>query len=84
MEEHDQITTQVRRSLGRADRFDNYREIAARFDSVGACGHPIKKGDAIGYNARAKVCRCSTCWSKWVAENRAAAADEAFMSGGSW
>lgn len=27
-----------------ANRFDNYREITAKFDSTGKCGHAIKKG----------------------------------------
>ena len=75
------IERQVRRSLARADRFDNYRQLTARFDSVGACGHPIRKGDLIGYSPRAKTCRCAACWSRWCDENAAAAADEAFMAG---
>jgi len=29
------------RRMASADRFDNYREILARFASMGACGHPI-------------------------------------------
>jgi len=29
-------------------RFNDYREIVARFDSIGACGHPVKKGDYAG------------------------------------
>lgn len=59
----------------KADRFDNYREIAAKFDSTGVCGHPIKKGDRIGYN-KAHGCRCTDCWTKWVEENREADAIE--------
>jgi hypothetical protein len=65
----------VSRRLRTADRFDNYREITAKFDSTGKCGHPIKKGDRIGYN-RNHGCHCSSCWSKWSAENREADAIE--------
>ena len=36
-------------------RFNDYREIVARFDSIGACGHPVKKGDEVGYNRRGGV-----------------------------
>lgn len=60
----------------RADRFDNYREILARFASMGACGHPIKKGEVIGYNST-HGCRCTACWIKWREENREADAVEA-------
>jgi hypothetical protein len=66
-----EISRSVIRRLKTADRFDNYREIIAKFDSTGLCGHPIKKGDRIGYN-RNHGCRCSSCWSSWVAENREA------------
>lgn len=81
--EHEAISSSVRRSLRTADRFDNYREITAKFASVGKCGHPIKPGDRIGYNKR-HGCQCANCWSKWSAENAAAAADEAMMGGGTW
>ena len=73
--EHEIISQSVRRSLRTADRFSNYREITAKFDSTGKCGHPIKKGDRIGYNKN-HGCHCSSCWSKWVAENREADAIE--------
>ncbi len=69
--EFDEISSRVRRQLSTANRFDNYREIRAKFDSTGACGHSIKKGDVIGWNKR-YGCRCSNCWSKWVAENHEA------------
>jgi hypothetical protein len=62
---------------GGADRFDNYCEIAARFDSTGACGHAIHKGDVIGWNRRARKARCTDCWTRWVAENAEADAMEA-------
>lgn len=52
-----------------ADRFPNYREITARFDSDGSCGHEIKRGDRIGWNRRAKRTQCAACWSRWCAEN---------------
>ena len=52
-----------------ADRFSNYRTITAKYASVGACGHPIKAGDEVGYHAGLKICRCSGCWQRWVAEN---------------
>ena len=61
----------INRQLKTADRFDNYREISAKFNSTGTCGHQIKKGDQIGYN-RNHGCRCASCWSTWKAENREA------------
>lgn len=60
------------------DRFSNYREIVAKFASTAACGHPVKAGDRIGWNSRARKVRCAQCWRDWVAENDAAAADERF------
>lgn len=70
-----EIASSVSRRLRTADRFDNYREITAKFDSTGKCGHPIKKGDRIGYNRNFRP-PCAACWSKWVAENREADAIE--------
>jgi hypothetical protein len=55
-----------------ADRFDNYAEISAKFDSVAKCGHPVKVGDRIGYH-RAHGVRCADCWRVWCAENAEAA-----------
>ena len=55
--------------MSQFDRFDCYRTITARFDSTGACGHPIKRGDKIGWNRRAKKARCAECWRKWQAED---------------
>jgi hypothetical protein len=69
--------------LKRADRFDNYREITAKFNSIGKCGHQITKGDRIGYNKRFG-CQCSNCWSRWVAENREADAIEAGYMNSPW
>ena len=57
------------------DRFDHYRSITARFNSTGKCGHPIKKGDQIGYH-RTHGCRCADCWAKWSSENREAEMQE--------
>ena len=65
------IARSINRRLRTADRFDNYREITAKFDSTGKCGHEIKKGDRIGYN-KDHGCRCSVCWDKWYAENKEA------------
>lgn len=59
-----------------ADRFDNYREITAKFDSLGKCGHQIKRGDRIGYH-RTHGCQCADCWARWSAENAEAAQYEA-------
>jgi hypothetical protein len=63
-------------------RFDDYHEIEAKFDSVGKCGHEIKKGDVIGYAPRTKEARCNSCWQRWVGENEAADFDEQVYSGG--
>lgn len=60
-------------------RFDDYREITAKFASTGKCGHEIRKGDRIGYN-RQDGCYCAGCWRTWVAENRAADEDERFYA----
>jgi hypothetical protein len=68
-----------RRSYGynrHADRFDNYREIDARFASTGTCGHAISKGDRIGWHPTIKKTQCTACWSRWVAENAEADALE--------
>lgn len=59
-----------------SNRFDNYREIISKFDSVGSCGHEIKKGDRVGWS-RKYGCECASCWERWVAENREADAIEA-------
>ncbi|UCC32309.1 MAG: hypothetical protein JSU86_08505 [Phycisphaerales bacterium] len=64
------------RGGGSADRFDNYREIEARFDSTGTCGHEISKGDVIGWHPKLRKTQCTTCWGKWVAENQEADAIE--------
>ena len=62
-------------------RFNDYRDITARFDSMstacgtrdGAPGHAIKKGDSIGYGRKrygAAETMCAACWHKWQSENR--------------
>lgn len=66
-----QETKAIASRLTKEDRFENYREITARFDSTGKCGHSIKKGDTIGWNKRFGV-YCSSCWSNWSAENHEA------------
>lgn len=63
-----------------ANRFDNYKELVSKFDSVGACGHPIKKGQVIGWHAIHKA-QCAACWSRWVEENREADALEGRFMG---
>ena len=78
-----ETTRRVMRQLRTADRFDNYREITARFDSTGKCGHQIKKGDRIGWNKR-HGCHCADCWSRWSAENREADAIEAGYMPSCW
>lgn len=61
----------MRRSYYRqsADRFPNYREITARFDSTGTCGHEIRKGDVIGWHPKLKKTYCQACWARWCEEN---------------
>lgn len=78
-----ETTARINRQLRTANRFDNYREITAKFDSTGECGHPIKKGDRIGWNKR-HGCQCANCWSRWVAENREADAIEAGYMPSCW
>ena len=63
-----------------SDRFDNYRDIDARFNSTGSCGHAIKKGQAIGYNPRNKRTQCAECWRVWQLENANAAGYEQYGS----
>ncbi len=58
------------------DRFDNYREIDARFASTGSCGHAISKGDRIGWHPSLKKTQCADCSRRWVAENAEAEAYE--------
>jgi hypothetical protein len=66
------------RSRGQ-NRFENYREITAKFDSKGSCGHAIKRGDVIGWH-KTHGAKCPDCWSTWSAENAAAAQDEAMYA----
>lgn len=59
-------------------RFDDHREITAKFDSTASCGHAIKTGDRIGYGRKhgQSSTQCPDCWGKWSAENREADAIE--------
>lgn len=59
-------------------RFNDYREIIAKFDSTGSCNHPIKRGESIGYSRfkGTSFTQCHNCWVKWVNENREADAME--------
>lgn len=72
-----QLARSIRRQMKNSDRFDNFREIRAKFSSEGTCGHQIKKGEIIGFNPRTKSTSCPDCWARWVAENREADAIEA-------
>ena len=64
------------RNSRHADRFDNYRELDARFASAGTCGHSIAKGDRIGWHPSLKKTQCAACWLRWVSENAEAAVME--------
>lgn len=57
------------------NRFSNYVSLTAKFDSIGNCNHPIKKGESIGWNRRHGA-KCQACWLKWSEENREAEAYE--------
>lgn len=59
-------------------RFNDCREITAKFNSTGTCGHAITAGDRIGYGRKhgQTNTHCQACWSKWTAENREAEAIE--------
>lgn len=48
--------------------FSNYIGIRAEYDSTASCGHPIKKGNLIGYNTIVKRTQCADCWSRWQRE----------------
>ena len=54
-----------------ARNYNHYREIPAKFDSQGTCGHAIRKGDTIGYSPakyrgdKAET-QCAECWRKWT------------------
>lgn len=58
------ISVQLRMHKTKQDRFENYRELTSRFDSHGACGHRIRKGELIGWNRRHGA-KCSSCWAAW-------------------
>lgn len=63
------------RSNRNADRFENYRELSSNRDDTGKCGHPIKKGEVIGWHPRHGA-QCAGCWERWKAENAEAQAIE--------
>ena len=73
------------RSYGQP-RFYDYREITAKFDSTGTCGHDIKQGQVIGYcrRNRKSYTQCAACWQKWVAENQEADAIESGYINNCW
>jgi len=51
-------------------RFDDFREITARFDSPPErtrCGHAIQAGDRILYHRKGGV-YCAACSRRWAAE----------------
>ena len=75
-----------RRSYGASGtpRFTDYREIEARFDSMGSCGHAIKQGERIGYAPRHRQTQCAACWARWCAENAEADALEAGYGACPW
>jgi|GEM_PF-2302449 len=53
-------------------RFNDHRELTAKFHSIGTCGHEIMKGQRIGYatsRSGRKSVICPACWAKWCAEN---------------
>ena len=55
-------------------RFNDYREVVARFATVGTrCHHEIRPGDRIGYAPRSKHWICADCWRAWAHENAEAA-----------
>lgn len=55
-----------------ADRFNNYREMIARYTGKCSCGATIKPGQVMGYHAGLKKGKCAHCWQSWSAENREA------------
>lgn len=57
-------------------RFNDYREIEARYDGEGCRGartgpHPVHQGDRIGYARRGRrsLVVCADCWRRWSDEN---------------
>jgi len=71
------VAARINRQLSRANRFDNYRELTAKYPGTcNQCKGKVKKGDRVGWNKRYGVV-CPTCWNKWVAENAEADAIEA-------
>lgn len=52
-------------------RFADFRPITAKYASIGTCGHPIAKGDLIGFAPKAKETCCRPCLTRWQGENAA-------------
>ena len=68
-----------------SDTFRDYRQIVAKRSTpagLTACGHAVRSGDIIGWNARLKRVRCQPCWDRWCRENEAADFDERVIGGG--
>ena len=40
----------------------SFKEITARFQTTGSCGHLIMRDDVIGYDRAGMRTRCETCW----------------------
>lgn len=60
-----------------ARNFNQYRELVAKFDSAGTCGHPIARGDVIGFSRLGRwsspQTQCAQCWDAW---KRSVASDD--------
>lgn len=56
------------------------RWITARFDSQGACGHSIKRGERIFYYPNGRKAFCEKCGEPASARFVAEAQDEAMIS----
>jgi len=59
-------------------RFDAFRPIVAKFQSMASCGHIISPGQRIGYSRLAgrTETSCAQCWATWEVENAEAQAYE--------
>lgn len=60
-----ELTTGIKKPSHAEDRareVAKYSELWAKYDSVGDCGHPIKKGEHIGFNFYYKKTKCKACW----------------------
>lgn len=50
--------------------------IQAKFDSTGTCGHPIKKGDRIGWDKYKRLTICKECTEQHERDTAAADFDQ--------